>query len=195
MDAIALLKADHQVVEAKFARYEKLGDRALKAKANIVAEVIKALSAHAAIEEELFYPAVRERLADQEDQVLEALEEHHVVKWTLSELDGMSPDHERFNAKFTVLMEGVRHHVKEEEKQLFPRVRKGFTSAELVELGTAMAKAKLRAPKKPHPRSPDTPPMNAVATSLMNPMDNALDSARDLGEAAMRKLRTAVGTG
>lgn len=195
MDAIALLKADHQAVEAKFARYEKLGERALKAKATVVADVIKALSAHAAIEEALFYPAVRERLADQEDQVLEALEEHHVVKWTLSELDGMSPDHERFNAKFTVLMEGVRHHVKEEEKELFPRVRKGFTRGELVELGAAMAKAKLRAPRKPHPRSPDTPPMNPVVTSLTNPMDNALSSARDLGEAAMRKLRTAVGTG
>ena len=118
-----------------------------------------------------------------------------MVKWTLSELDGMSPDHERFNAKFTVLMEGVRHHVKEEEKELFPTVRKGFTRGELVELGAAMAKAKLQAPTKPHPRSPDTPPMNAVVSSLMNPMDNALNSARDLGEAAMRKLRTAVGSG
>ncbi len=194
MDAIALLKADHQAVEAKFARYEKLGERALKAKATIVADVIKALSAHAAIEEELFYPAVRKQLADQEDQVLEALEEHHVVKWTLSELDGMSPDHERFNAKFTVLMEGVRHHVKEEEKDLFPKVRKGFTRAELVELGEEMASAKLRAPKKPHPRSPDTPPMNVVANSLTNPMENARNSVHDLGEAAMRKLRNAVAT-
>ncbi len=195
MDAIALLKAEHQAVEAKFARYEHLGDRALKAKATIVAEVIRALSAHAAIEEEVFYPAVRERLADQEDQVLEALEEHHVLKWTLSELDGMSPDQERFNAKFTVLMESVRHHVKEEEKELFPRVRKGFTRNELAELGDALAKAKLRAPNKPHPRSPDSPPMNVLMASLANPMDHAINSARDLGEAAMRKLRTTVGSG
>jgi hemerythrin superfamily protein len=195
MDAIALLKAEHQAVEAKFAKYEQLGDRALKAKATIVADVVKALSAHAAIEEEVFYPAVRERLADQEDQVLEALEEHHVLKWTLSELDGMSPEQERFNAKFTVLMESVRHHVKEEEKELFPRVRKGFTRGELVELGDALAKAKLRAPKKPHPRSPDSPPMNVLMASLTNPMDHAISSAHDMGEAAMRKLRTTVGSG
>lgn len=195
MDAITLLKADHQLVEAKFAKYEQLSSRAVKARATIVADVVKALSAHAAIEEEVFYPAVRARLADQEDQVLEALEEHHIVKWTLSELDGMRPDAERFNAKFTVLMESVRHHVKEEERELFPKVRKGFTKSELADLGDALAQAKARAPKKPHPRSPDSPPMNALVASLTNPMDNAINSARDMGEAAMRKLRAAVGSG
>lgn len=192
MDAITLLKADHNEVAAKFARYEKLGERALKAKATIVAEVVRALSVHAAIEEELFYPAVRARMADQEDQVLEALEEHHIAKWTLSELDGMSPDDERFNAKFTVLMEGIRHHVKEEERELFPAVRKAFTRTELADLGEAMLKAKSRVSKKPHPRSPDTPPMNTLVSSLAGPIDNALESARGFGEAAVRKVRTAV---
>lgn len=195
MDALTLLKADHNAVAAKFARYNELSDRALKAKAAIVADVIKALSVHAAIEEELFYPAVRARMTSQEDQVLEALEEHHVVKWTLAELDGMSPEHERFNAKFTVLMESIRHHVKEEESELFPKVRKAFTRGELAELGEAMAKAKARVPKKPHPRSPDSPPMNTLVASLTSPLDHALDSARDLGEAAVRKLRSAVRSG
>lgn len=194
MDAIALLKAEHQAVEAKFAKYEQLGERALKTKATIVADVVKALSAHAVIEEEVLYPAVRERLADQEDKVLEALEEHHVMKWLLSELDGMDPEQERFNAKFTVLMESVRHHVKEEEKELFPRVRQGFTRGELAELGDKLAKARLQAPKKPHPRSPDSPPMNVLMASLTNPVDHAINSARDVGEAAMRKLRTTVGS-
>ena len=192
MDALTLLKDDHKAVAAKFAQYEKLGERALKAKATIVAEVVTALSVHAAIEEAVFYPAVRARMADQEDQVLEALEEHHVVKWTLSELDGMSPDEERFNAKFTVLMESIRHHVKEEERELFPKVRKAFTRKELADLGEAMAKAKSRVPKKPHPRSPDTPPMNTLVSSVTSPIDNALDSARSFGEAAVRKVRTAV---
>lgn len=195
MDALTLLKADHDVVAAKFAKYEKLGERALKARATIVAEVIKALSVHAAIEEELFYPAVRARMTDQEDQVLEALEEHHVVKWTLAELDGMSPDQERFNAKFTVLMENIRHHVKEEERDLFPKVRKAFTKKELAELGEEMAKAKARVPKKPHPRSPDSPPFNLLVSSLTSPIDNALESARDFGDAAVRKLRSAVKSG
>jgi hemerythrin-like domain-containing protein len=181
MDALTLLKADHEAVEAKFARFETLGPRALKSKAAIAADVIEALSGHAAIEEQVLYPAVRDRLADEEGQVLEALEEHHVVKWTLSELDGMSPDHERFDAKFTVLIENVRHHVKEEESELFPKVRQAFTRTELTELGAALMQAKQSAPTKPHPRSPDEPPMNVAAAAVTNPFDalwNAGDAMR-----------------
>ncbi len=153
--------------------------------------MIEALSVHAVIEELLLYPAVRERLPDEQSQVLEALEEHHVVKWTLSELDGMSPDHERFDAKFTVLIEAVRHHVKEEEGELFPKVRKGFTRAELADLGEALERAKLTAPKKPHPRSPDEPPMNAVVSAVTTPLDNL----RNAGEAAVRRVIGAVRPG
>ena len=191
MDALTLLKADHEAVEKKFKRFEGLGPRALKTKAAVVADVIEALSVHAVIEEQLLYPAVRERLTEEEDQVLEALEEHHVVKWTLSELDGMSPDHERFDAKVTVLMESVRHHVKEEEKDLFPKVRKGFTRGELADLGEALEKAKRAAPKKPHPRSPDEPPANMVASAVTTPLDNL----RDTGEAAVRRVIEAVTPG
>jgi hemerythrin superfamily protein len=184
MDALTLLKADHQAVEEKFVKFEDLGPRALKTKAALVADVIEALSIHAVVEEELLYPAVRDRLADEEGQVLEALEEHHVVKWTLSELDGMSPEHERFEAKFTVLMETVRHHVKEEENELFPKVRKGFSRTELTDLGEALVEAKLSAPKKPHPHSPDEPPMNAVAATVTHPFD----ALRTAGDAMMRNL-------
>jgi hemerythrin-like domain-containing protein len=184
MDALTLLKADHEAVEAKFARFEALGPRAWKSKAAVVADVIEALSVHAAIEEQVLYPAVRDRLADEEGQVLEALEEHHVVKWTLSELDGMEPDHERFDAKFTVLIENVRHHVKEEESDLFPQVRQAFTRSELADLGDAMVEAKATAPTKPHPRSPDEPPMNALAAAATNPFD----TLRSAGDAMRRAL-------
>lgn len=144
MDALALLKADHRAVEEKSAKFEALGPRALKAKSTIVREVIKALSIHASIEEQYVYPAVMERLEAHDSDVLEALEEHHIVKWTLSELQEMESNDERFNAKFTVLMENVRHHVKEEESTLFPAIRKGFTRNELVELGDALLKAEGR---------------------------------------------------
>jgi hemerythrin superfamily protein len=184
MDALTLLKADHEAVETKFARFEALGPRALKSKAAVVADVIEALSVHAAIEEQVLYPAVRDRLADEEGQVLEALEEHHVVKWVLSELDGMSPDHDRFDAKFTVLMENVRHHVKEEESELFPQVRQAFTRTELADLGDALAQAKEIAPTKPHPRAPDEPPMNVVAAAATNPFDVLWN----VGEAMRRAL-------
>src|SRR5437870_687145 len=110
MDAIALLKQDHREVEDQFKRFEQLGDNAHKQMQSIGERVIGLLSKHAAIEEELFYPAARELSEDLEEKVLESLEEHHVAKATLAELEKMSADDERYCAKFTVLMENIRHH-------------------------------------------------------------------------------------
>lgn len=185
MDAIALLKADHRSVEEKFVKFESLGPKAMKAKSDLVRDVIKALSIHTSVEELLVYPAIRDRVAEQDEAVLEALEEHHVVKWTLSELLDMTPNEERFNAKFTVLMESVRHHVKEEEKTLFPAMRKGFNKAELDELGLKLQQAKSSAPSRPHPKSPDEPPMNAMSSMIAKP----IDALRDASELAVRQLR------
>lgn len=129
-----------------------------------------------------FYPAIREAVekGDVDDMVLESLEEHHIVKWVLSELEGMSPTHERFDAKVTVLIENVRHHVKEEEKDLFPKVSKMFGKEILDELGDAMARLKKTAPTRPHPRSPDEPPGNLIAVPGAALMDRALDAGRKL---------------
>lgn len=115
VNAIQLLKDDHREVEDLFKKFEKLGPRAFKRRSDIVGKIIEALSTHAAIEEQVLYPQVREMVPDADADVLEALEEHHIVKWTLSELETMDPQDERFEAKVTVLMESVRHHVKEEE--------------------------------------------------------------------------------
>ncbi len=187
MDAIALLKADHKAVEEKFTMFGTLGSRAFKAKAKIVTDVITALIKHAAIEEAVFYPEARQRLQDSGYLVLEALEEHHIVKWTLSELDHMSPTDERFDAKFTVLMEIVRHHVREEEKVLFPAVRKAFSKQELDQMGDQLHAAKASAPTHPHPRSPDEPPFNAIAAVVAKPFD----AMRDAGEAIVKQVRRA----
>jgi len=161
MDAITLLKQDHKTVEKLFKQFEKATQSAQQRK--LAQQVIAELSVHAAIEEMVFYPAVRDRVPKEEGTVLEALEEHHVVKWVLSELEDMKPDHERFKAKMAVLMESVRHHVEEEETELFPEVRKEIKRKELAELGQALEKAKRTAPTRPHPRAPDTPPANLVA--------------------------------
>jgi hemerythrin superfamily protein len=173
MDAIAMLKADHAEVEKLFKRFEKLGPRAKKSKADIADRVIAALSQHAVIEEQLLYPAMRERMPDDDELVLEALEEHHVAKWLLSELDNLTPDDERFDAKFTVLAENVRHHVREEEGELFPKLRKEFTKSELDELGQALAAAKEAAPTRPQPRAPDEPPGNLLAVAAQAPLEVA----------------------
>ncbi len=177
MDAITLLKQDHKAVAKLFRQFEKATQPAQQRK--LAQQVIEELSVHAAIEEMVFYPAVRDRVPKAEDTVLESLEEHHIVKWVLSELDDMEPHHERFKAKMTVLMESVRHHVKEEESELFPEVRSVLKRKELAELGEAMEKAKKAAPKRPHPRAPDTPPGNLVVGTAAGVVDKAKTKVKD----------------
>jgi len=187
MDAIALLKKDHREVEQLFKKFQAAGERAGKQKLKLVQQMIAELSKHAVIEESLFYPACRAALKeiDDEDQVLESLEEHHVVKWLLSELDGMKPSEERFDAKVSVLIENVKHHVKEEERELFPKVKRLLAKEHLQALGVAMAELKKSAPTKPHPRSPDQPPGNLFTT----PIAAITDRATDLVKGAMRRRR------
>ena len=184
--ALQVLQDDHRTVNDLFAQFEKLGPRSKKGREAIVTKVVQDLSVHAAIEEMVFYPAVRERLAMSDDMVLEALEEHHVVKILLAELDGMSAADERYGAKMTVLIEIVRHHVAEEEGDMFPKVRKAMTRTELEDLGAALVEARRGAPTRPHPGSPDTPPANFIAAAVTMP----LDAARSAGEAAVRRVRS-----
>lgn len=149
MDAIVLLKDDHKTVEKLFKQFEKAGDNAHQTKRNLVDDMIGELTTHAHIEEQIFYPAAREAAPETVSHVLESVEEHHVVVWMLSELVGMDPTDERFDAKVTVLMENVRHHVDEEEQEWFPEVRKAMGRKRLQELGERMAKAKADAPRDP----------------------------------------------
>ncbi len=160
MDAITLLKNDHKTVEKLFKQFEKTKETEPKARRKLVDQMIEELSVHATIEEQVFYPAVREDVPDTEDIVLEGLEEHHIVKWTLSELKDMDPEHERFEPKVTVLIESVRHHVEEEEGEMFPEVRKALGRKRLGQIGDSMEQAKKIAPTKPRPKAPDTPPGN-----------------------------------
>ena len=172
------MKDDHRQVETLFTKFEGLGPRAHKTKVDLVRQMTVALSMHAAIEEQVFYPAVRRAVSSLGDEVLEALEEHHVVKWTLSELEGMTAEDERFQPKVTVLMENVRHHVREEERDLFPQVRKAMSAAQLQELGQGLQAAKDGAPTRPHPRSPDTPPGNVITAALVAPLDAVANVAQ-----------------
>jgi len=157
-----MLKDDHRNVEKLFKRFEQAGDRAYVEKRKIVDRIIEELSVHAAIEEQLFYPVTRATVPAVNDDALESLEEHHIVKWVLSELEDMDPEDERFDAKVTVLIENVRHHVEEEESEYFREVRDELGRKALTELGDAMAAARETAPTRPHPRMPDTPPGNVV---------------------------------
>jgi hemerythrin superfamily protein len=185
MDATKLLKQDHKTVEGLFKKFEAAGDRAYKTKRKIVDDIIRELSIHASIEELVFYPGVREAVETAEDDVLESLEEHHIVKWTLSELQGMDPQEERFDAKVSVLIESVRHHVKEEEQDMFPKVRKALSRSELEELGDRLQEAKAAAPTRPHPRAPDEPPGNVVA----GPVAAVMDAGKDVAAGIVERVR------
>ena len=148
-DAIVLLKQDHQQIRKAFRDFEKAGEGARKEKGQLVKRMIELLTIHTYLENEVMYPRVRELLPELEDDVLESYEEHHVADVLVSELDAMKPGDERFDAKTTVLIELVTHHIEEEENEWFPQVRKGLGRKALQDIGAAMERARTKAPKKP----------------------------------------------
>lgn len=192
MDAITLLKDDHHTVEQLFKRFEQAGDRAHVQKRQIVDRIIEELSVHAAIEEQVFYPAARAAVPDTEDIALESLEEHRVVKWLLSELEDMDPTHERFDAKVAVLIENVRHHVEEEEGEFFPKVREHFGRNELAEIGESLADAKKSAPTRPHPRTPDAGPASAVAGAVTGVVDRVGGSISGIAQGSVTAVQELI---
>ena len=149
MDAIVLLKEDHKTVARLFREFERAKEDDHRTKKSIVDQIIEELTVHAYIEEIYFYPTAREAVPDTKDHVLESVEEHHLVVWMLAELSRMDPADERYDAKVRVLIENVRHHVDEEEKEWFPKVRKAMGRSRLVEIGERLAAAKRDAPADP----------------------------------------------
>lgn len=148
-DAIVMLKNDHKEIRKAFRDFEKAGEKAYATKGKLVDRIIEVLTVHTYIENEVMYPRVRELLPEVEDDVLESYEEHHVADVLVIELSMMKPTDERFTAKTTVLIENVDHHIDEEEKEWFPKVREGLGRKALQELGADMAEAKKKAPKRP----------------------------------------------
>ena len=137
-DAIALLTADHREVSDMFEQFEQLGDRATASKEKLKDKICKALVAHTTIEEEIFYPAVRAANVEEgEDMVDEAIVEHAAAKDLIKQLQEMQPDDDLYDAKVKVLSEQIEHHVKEEEKEMFPKAKKA--GLDLLALGQEMA--------------------------------------------------------
>ena len=120
-DAIALLRADHKRVSALFEQFEKTRSAARKQK--LVAEICLELTVHAALEEEIFYPAVKAALRDKE-LVPEATVEHQSVKDLIAQVQGIEADGEMYDARVKVMGEFVKHHVKEEQNEMFPKAAK-----------------------------------------------------------------------
>jgi hemerythrin superfamily protein len=141
-DAIKLLTADHKEVKALFKDYEKLvKDEADDEEKQALAEQIcMMLTVHATAEEELFYPAARDALGEEEDLIDEADVEHATAKELIAQIQGSSPDDPHYDAKVKVLGEYIDHHVKEEEGEIFPKVKKG--GMDTAALGAEIAQRK-----------------------------------------------------
>ena len=148
-DAIVLLKEDHKRVRKLFRQFQDAGEGAKATKGKLVEQILEELTVHTYLENEVMYPEVRKLLPDLEDDVLESYEEHHVADVLCFELSTMSPDDERFEAKTTVLIESVTHHIEEEEQDWFPKVREGLGRKQLQELGARMVELRAKAPRKP----------------------------------------------
>jgi len=148
-DAIMQLKADHKELRRLFRDFTRAGDRAVKRKADLINRILSLLTVHTFIENEVMYPQVRALLPDLEDEVLESYEEHHVADLLSMELAGMPATAEHFDAKATVLIESVSHHIEEEEKDWFPKVRAGLSRRQLQEIGGLLEEARRKAPTKP----------------------------------------------
>lgn len=129
-DALSLLRADHQMVQQLFDKYEKT--RGEDRKGALAEQICNELTVHAQIEEEIFYPAAREAIREK-DLVDEATVEHQSAKDLIAQIEGGKAGQELFDAKVKVLGEYIKHHVKEEQNELFPQVRK--TKLDLRELG------------------------------------------------------------
>jgi hypothetical protein len=141
MDAISLLKADHDKVKKMLADGEATTERAEKTRTELFATLKEEMMVHERIEEEIFYPALKAH-PKAKDLVLEAYEEHHVVDEIMGELEATDVSDETWAAKFKVMKENIEHHIEEEEGEMFEQARSVFDSGELEQLGARMMELK-----------------------------------------------------
>jgi hypothetical protein len=144
MDAIAMLKADHDKVKSLLTELEGTTERGEKTRAELFSTIKGELTVHEIIEEEIFYPALKSH-PKAKDIVLEGYEEHHVVDLLMSELENLDVTDETWGAKAVVMKENVEHHIEEEEGEMFKQARQVFDAKELEELGSRMAERKTSA--------------------------------------------------
>jgi hypothetical protein len=175
-----LIKADHAAVNDLFKRYRAAGKTAYKTKRSIADRVVRELSIHAAVEEQVMYPAVRQFVPKGEALVAEALSEHQQLKKTLAVLDKLSAEDDRFDRTMRAVIDETRHHVREEESTdgMLARLRKSVDRDDLVTMGKSLRTAKKAAPTRPHPNAPSTPPGNIVVGAAAALVDKARDAVR-----------------
>ncbi|MEE1938895.1 hemerythrin domain-containing protein [Streptomyces sp. TRM 70361] len=173
-DIIQELTTDHREVEELFGKIEALpmGDERRKEYAD---EAVIELVRHSIAEEQYLYPAVREFLPDGDEIADKELEDHAGAERTMKELEGRDADDPEFDRLIGELMQEIREHIRDEEDNLFPRLRQAATGEQLDKLGDKARMAKKAAPTRPHPSAPDTPPANKI----LGPGVGMVDRVRD----------------
>ena len=147
MDALKLLKQDHETVKKILKDLDETTERGVKTRTTLFAKLKRELTIHEILEEEIVYPAFEEK-AKLKDIVLEGYQEHHVVDLILGEISGLSPEDEKWGAKMSVAKENVEHHIEEEEGEMFKKARQLFDQAELDQLGERLEVRKAEVQKE-----------------------------------------------
>ncbi|MEU5527629.1 hemerythrin domain-containing protein [Micromonospora chersina] len=186
-DVVDVLMTDHREVEAIFVELESRQGTP-EHRRQLADVVIAELVRHSVAEEAYVYPAARKALPDGDQLAEHEISEHADAERTMKELESLDPSEPRFDELLTKLTATIRHHVQEEENDLFPRLRAACAREELVELAGKVEAAKKSAPTRPHPAAPDHPPANkllAPGTGLVDRMRDALSGR----PTSMRELR------
>jgi hemerythrin superfamily protein len=185
VNVIHVVEAEHRSIERLFDRFERAaraGDP--RQEAELARELVREISQHAAVEEQVLYPALQR--AGLTAERLDALEDHHATKLALSELQALTPAAERFVAKVHVVAKALRLHMQEEESAVLPRLGEEVGPDELERMGGEFEALRRAAPTRPHPASPDVPPANL----FVNAAASLVDRLRDALEDGRRRLRT-----
>lgn len=172
-DVTSVLVADHRAVDQVFGELES-GNSPEERRAladHVIAELVR----HSVAEEHYVYPAVRRSLPNGEQLADRELSEHAEAENTMKDLDGLDPTDPRFDQLLGQLISAIREHVEHEESELFPKLREHIGQADLQALAEQVLKAKESAPTRPHPMSPDKPPMN----KMLEPGAGLVDRMRD----------------
>ena len=148
MDALRLLKEDHDKVKKLLDEIESTTERGVKTREQLFTKVRQELEVHETIEEQILYPALKNHPKTKEI-ALEAYEEHHVVDTVMAEIEGLAYDDERWGAKFTVMKENLEHHIEEEEGEMFKQAKQVFDEDELTQLGERMMARKQELMQRP----------------------------------------------
>jgi hemerythrin-like domain-containing protein len=183
MDAITLLRTDHQQVLGMLdtlgagpTQPSGAGDERLRARKELVTELVIAESQHEAVEEQFFWPMVRDRVPGGEELAAHAVQQEDAAKQVLNALDDADPATTEFEELVSRIVADGREHIRYEQDVVWPKVRTAVSAEELADVGEKMAKAKKMAPTRPHPAAPSGP----AAQKSAGPVAGMIDKLRDL---------------